>query len=46
MTEWSKKHCFCLECKHTWTGIVPDNKYSELECPSCHKMEGIVFKSI
>jgi hypothetical protein len=41
MSEWRKRECVCLKCKHEWTGMVAGGTWL-LECPECREMEGII----
>jgi hypothetical protein len=50
MTEWRKRICVCVLCRHKWRELVPhENDYvPPLTCPNCHVMDGHptpIFKS-
>jgi len=44
---WWTGNCICSNCSHTWVCVMPIPKTDEypkikIECPECHKMEGLV----
>ncbi len=42
MKVWWTGEGLCLSCGRKWQAVWPDWSNGNLECPSCHKFEGMV----